>query len=816
MQVFPGSLRIRTAVPLICLPIVLCSCATIHTEYNVKRNAAAGRAERFAAKGDYGRAIDQYRDSLREYEQSGNELGILMALERKAWLCRESGRYGEAMEDLGKARELGQKLNGDADEIDADIGDVYLFSGDHNRAADSYRKAVSALSNFVFKTSFSRPPSDDEISRMVRMSKALTHARINLATMHYLRGEYDMALEQIAPAAALFDRIDTVINHPLYRLFIKIPPDLMDGKGYCHTINAAALGAKGEYDKAWKAFDAGRAAFGKSGKPYNILVNESLRLRCEFTAAGQKNDPRLLEKADAFITKAGQHGAVEIVWRVSYEVGRTLRTAGLTAQARAYLDHAIGALEQTRGQIREDTMKQTFSASIQDVYGEAVSLCYDAKDYTAGFDYLEKAKARAFLDMLAGRQIPRDRNVDPLLAARAAEIQENVDRVQRALRTSDESGRQDFQKEYSSLLKERADVLEKIKAQSLKYASSISGITASHEQIAAAMPGGSVLVSYFIDRNRVLIWILRDGAISAVHAPVKARELSELVGDYRDAIPSRQEDFRKTIGAQLSIHLIRPIEPYLVDAKCLVVAPSGILYHTPFACLTTSDGRYLVEKTATAVLPSASSALLVKKQDDFPGGGLFALGNPQRDAGDVPLPFAEAEVKGLAVQFTAKTVLTGKEATESSFKTADLKTPAVIHIAAHGKYNPAMPLSSALLMARDAANDGLLEAFEIYSLDMTPRLVVLSACQSGIGKVTGGDEIQSLGRAFMYAGAGGVVSSLWSVSDQSSAELMTTFYEGLRGTTAAEALRQAQMKTMRKYPAPCFWAAFYLTGGPSL
>lgn len=98
---------------------------------------------------------------------------------------------------------------------------------------------------------------------------------------------------------------------------------------------------------------------------------------------------------------------------------------------------------------------------------------------------------------------------------------------------------------------------------------------------------------------------------------------------------------------------------------------------------------------------------------------------------------------------------------------------------------------------------------------MNPRLVVLSACQSGIGRVEGGDEVQGLNRAFIYAGAGGVVASLWSVSDRSTFELMDYFYGGLGAKSPAEALREAQIKLMKEYPSPYYWAPFYLTGGIS-
>lgn len=115
-------------------------------------------------------------------------------------------------------------------------------------------------------------------------------------------------------------------------------------------------------------------------------------------------------------------------------------------------------------------------------------------------------------------------------------------------------------------------------------------------------------------------------------------------------------------------------------------------------------------------------------------------------------------------------------------------------------------------MTKDSNEDGDLETHEIYGLNLSSNLVVLSACKSGVGKLVRGDEVQSLNRAFIYAGAGGVIGSLWKVSDESTFKMMTYFYEELPKRGPAEALRFAQIKLMKEFPSPYHWAAFYLAG----
>jgi CHAT domain-containing protein len=139
----------------------------------------------------------------------------------------------------------------------------------------------------------------------------------------------------------------------------------------------------------------------------------------------------------------------------------------------------------------------------------------------------------------------------------------------------------------------------------------------------------------------------------------------------------------------------------------------------------------------------------------------------------------------------------------------------ILHLAVHGEYDPDAPLFSTLFLTDDDMQDGNLEAHEIYGLDLTAQtnLVVLSACQTQVGTVSRGDEVTSLSRAFIYAGSPAVVASLWNVDDEATAYLMERFHTHLKeGKGNGEALREAQIETRAKYPAPYHWAAFVLTG----
>src|SRR5262249_2372022 len=134
------------------------------------------------------------------------------------------------------------------------------------------------------------------------------------------------------------------------------------------------------------------------------------------------------------------------------------------------------------------------------------------------------------------------------------------------------------------------------------------------------------------------------------------------------------------------------------------------------------------------------------------------------------------------------------------------------HLAPRGGRGEDEPLSSAMRLVPGAGEDGRLEVREVFALDLHARLVVLSACQTGLGKLSRGDELVGLQRAFLYAGTPAVVTTLWKVDDRATFELVRSFYGRLESAGPVEALRQAQLETMRTFPHPYAWAAFGLTG----
>ncbi len=783
-------------------------------EYFVSFNKYASRAEDFLSQGDYSSALQMYEQSRGLYEKENNDLGVLFCLVRMGWLKRELGEYADALVLLRKAHPLGVRLHGDAAEIDASLGNVYMFSGDPEKAKKHYHQALDTLKDFKFETSYSSIPTKKAMFNMFRKCKAIIHARDSLGVLHYFSREYEAALGHLSAAGSLIDKIKRVSSDPQYNVYFRLDYDIYNGIGYCETLRGALYAELGQFDKAKQHFSIGREAFKEGKRYFGELFNRSLMLKAEFKSSDMDIDSKKIKEYESFLDDVDKLGATDIAWRLCYEIGSELIKEKKFPQARAYLARAIETLELTRSRLREDTVKKTFAASVQDVYSEMINLLFEMRQIDEGFAYLERSKARAFLDILAGRSLKAKKTLDNGLVEKEIQSQQKIEELLRSLNTTLGPKREAIYKEYKRLLSEHKAVLDSIKDKSLEFAATASVATVPAEKIAGRIPKEAVLVSYFVSERRMLIWTVRRDGIKAVPVDINASSLARLVREYRAAITQRQTANILALGDQLYDLLITPVKKELIGAKKLFIVPTGMLHYLPFSGLNASGEHFLAQDLSISILPNASSIYYLDKEVTQDLTHILAVGNPRlKDAG-LSLQFAEEEIKAICKDFPKKEVLTGTLARESVFRQKDITDIGVIHIAAHGEFNVQDPLKSALLLAGDDQYDGNLQTFEIYSLTMNPRLVVLSACESGIGEIEGGDEVQSLNRAFLYAGAGSVVASLWNVNDLATSVLMEQFYKNLETMDKAQALRMAQLKVqkMPDWSSPYYWAAFYLVG----
>lgn len=270
--------------------------------------------------------------------------------------------------------------------------------------------------------------------------------------------------------------------------------------------------------------------------------------------------------------------------------------------------------------------------------------------------------------------------------------------------------------------------------------------------------------------------------------------------------------------SQLSALLLpQPIAAGLAGLEHLVIVPAGPIGAVPFPALTPSGARKaLVETVSITIAPS-----LAEFADDrgaWAADKAFArplvVGNPVLPPSEEwtipPLPGAEAEAREVAGRIKGD-LLVG-DAAQRAAVTRQAPEASLIYVAAHGSSDSANPLDGGLLMlSGPTLEDGWWKAREIQSSHLQAELAVLSACQTGLGRLHDGGMI-GLARAFQLAGTRRVVMSLWSVDDEATKLLMTRFVVHAAKAPPAEALRLAMLDTRRQYPDPALWASFLAFG----
>jgi CHAT domain-containing protein/Flp pilus assembly protein TadD len=368
-----------------------------------------------------------------------------------------------------------------------------------------------------------------------------------------------------------------------------------------------------------------------------------------------------------------------------------------------------------------------------------------------------------------------------------------------------------------------------LKNQELSEAPKIDGIRA------IAQAQNSTLVQYsLVESDLLYIWVIQpNGSVTfkSVNLKTASRLISELVQQSRRSMgvrsaqaksngnPISSNNFHTKELAELHRLLIEPISAELPSDpnQRIVFMPQGSLFLVPFPALKNAQGKFLIEQHTISTAPSIQTLALTRQQRKSSSTGTVPLivGNPtmpkSKDYELIPLAGAEKEARSIAQLFNTN-ALTGGEATKQEVLKRMTNAP-IVHLATHGLLDTIEgDTPGAIVLAPSAQDSGFLSANEIFDLKLNANLVVLSACDTGRGKITG-DGVIGLSRSFVAAGVPSVMVSLWAVDDNSTSVLMNAFYRNLQtNPNKATALRQAMLSTMKQHPEPIDWAAFTLIG----
>lgn len=499
---------------------------------------------------------------------------------------------------------------------------------------------------------------------------------------------------------------------------------------------------------------------------------------------------------------------------------------------------------------------------------------YDAR----AFRVSEQARARSLLDLLGESGADLRKGVDPELLDRERRARAMVRELDRRHMELVQQGApperiEESEKRLTAAVDAYDRVESEVRTRSQTYAALTQPQPLDHVQIQGqVLEKESLLLEYALGEERSYVWAITPDLLKSFELPPQ-REIETVARELYAALTARNElpegasasepDQRaEAAGRRLSEMILGPVESLLGD-NVLLVVPDGVLQYVPFAALPRpgSPGSRIMARNQVVSLPSASTLAVLRQQiagrapapktlavladPVFPHDprivrALEALtvpkhrGLPPRGPGGQPgrqgaqlqlarLPFSEEEAKGILalVKEPGQTLSAlGFDASYARATSGELSQYRIVHFATHGLIDSEQPELSKLALSQfDEKGQPRQEAYlplaDIYNLELNADLVVLSACQTALGREVRREGLIGLTRGFMYAGAARVLASLWSVEDRATAKLMKSFYKYLlvHKLSAPEALRRAQSDmAATQYSSPYYWAGFSLQG----
>jgi len=740
-------------------------------------------------------ALAAYERAAADAERGGDTAALARALAAAAFAAERLGLYQKAVRDGTRALDL-YRAQPPSGASAPTVVSLYSTVGGSWLAVRDVVQARRVLEDgLAFATANTR--RHEHGPGVAKIARVLSHAAYVEKDYATARARGEEAVQILEAVIAGARRPDRAAAHRRLAANSLV------------TVGRAEL-ALGHPAEAQAAFERARQYAKLAGAP----DVEGAALGAAGGAALQRNDfsGALALYQDA-LRLATPVGNVHELIQLQSGAARSLAGLGRPDEALAAARRAITLIEDVRAELGEPGLRSGYLDDRQAIYHIAVHMALRSRQPQEAFELAERSRARAFLDLLGNRAtLSKGRTralVDEEVALRAHMAEARA----AASEAEDESDARRARATAETAERAYRAFLDRVRKESLEQTSLMSVEPVTLAETQALLPEGTTLLEYLVSGREVVVWVVERTATRVFRLPIERSALVAEVQQFRAAIADRAAlpDVQDRARALYDTLVAKALPAVRGDR--LLIVPHDVLHYLPFAALRDPDGHWLVERYTLSTLPSASVLRYLGDKGAGAGAATLAIGNP--DLGpDLQLRFAEREARLVADRGPAATVLLLRgDATEARAKSL-LGTAGVVHFATHGELNESDPLSSALLLAPGGGEDGRLEVREVLGLEMHARLVVLSACETGLGKLSRGDELVGLQRAFLYAGTPAVVTTLWKVDDRASFELVRVFYEHLAAADSAPALRRAQVEVMKTYPHPFAWAAFVLTGAP--
>ena len=782
----------------------------------------------YADLGEYERALALYRQEL-EVAEARDDLEMATDMRsRMAEVLIDLGRYDEALKELTLVEEI-HKGEENVYELSRTVNAmsvVYLNQGDATRALQLSRRAETL--------------AKESQNEMVR-----AHALLNTAKIYVQMGLFDKAMES-------------------YEELMVVWKDMESDGGVRDVLLAKAnlLWEKRDLDGALDYYTQALSMDEALGNRTNLPMDYH-NLGNVLTEIGRTEEGlRAYEKG---ISLAQELGERETVWRGYLGIADTHERAREFEKAREYNQKAIEAMETLRSRrLSEETNAAVlggrsfvYEAQVH-ILGKLYNQNPDPGVAAEAFMVAEAGKARALLDILAEADIDLDVGMDADLLARRDRLDLMMSSAQYQLRQSDtpSDSVRVLKQRIRGLQQERGALLTRLRLENPRFAAMDVEKPKTLKDIQSSLLENKddLVLEYSLGDSASYLWAITWKGVEFHRLPPKT-VLESQVQKLRSGLlnPTATGD-EVLISAAVSLYqdLLSPVASLIQNNHIVYIIPDGALHFLPFDVLLTRAPKteiptdaasrnqffgklsYVFMNTQVRYGPSATTLAILKENrvghevpevKEFLGLGAPTFykdgdtGTGSRDLAPLPHTLNEVETIGAFFDGNQKTVLVADAAREKTLEEPGfLAGYRILHFATHGLIDERRPEQSSLALAypRDPTEDGFLRASEIYGLRLNADLVVLSACETGLGQMVRGEGVMGLPRAFFFSGAGSVVVSLWSVSDESTSELMTGFYKGMtQGNHAAVvALAQAksQLRKSANFAHPFYWAPFVMMG----
>ena len=775
----------------------------------------------------YAQALAIYALAQGIAERLNDQEGVIQALCSLGKVHIEQSSYAQAINYLEKSLKLSQDIGSKANIAKAlsNIGNVYFYQGHYSQALEYYHRSL-------------------RLQQELGSKSGIAESTANVATANSALGNYAQAIEYYKKSLELGQGLNNKI----------IIANVLGNLGDIYAKQANYPLAIEFYEKCLKLCEELDHKFG-------IVVTLLSMAQAQIP---QGNFSQALQYAERASAIAKDIGALGWFWQARTTVGETYRLLNKPDQAGQAFDEAITTVEQLRNQVAGGAQDQErFFESKVTPYYNMVAHLIGQKTYAQALIYAERAKARVLLDVLrSGRT-----NVTKAMTTQEQQRERDLDSEIVSINSQISVARLRRQPDPVVL----SDLNARLQKARLEYEAFQTSLYAAHpelkvqrgqiepatlERAGELLPDArTALVEFVVGRENTYLFVLtKDGRASISNGAkpglrvysvaIKADELSKRVERFRGLLAERNLDFQEP-ARQLYDLLLKPAEQQLKGKSTLCILPDGALWELPFQALQPRAGAYLLQHHAIFYAPSLSvlgemSRLTGQRDSSLAQQqSLLAFGNPalsketialatanRSDENLAPLPSAEKEVQALAQLYgpARSKIFTGAEAREETAK-REAGNYKILHFATHGFLDDNSPLYSRVLLSQvnnDRSEDGLLEAREIMQLDLKASIAVLSACQTGRGRVGAGEGVIGMAWAFFIAGCPTTVVSQWKVDSSSTAALMIEFHRHLtskgfaKGATAskAQALQRAALSLLKdkRYNHPFYWAGFIVVG----